>query len=85
VRYVFGDPEAGRVAARLPQAFTERTTVKGYGYPHGERVWWPAGLERMTPAERIAALDAGWWLDDDAIVTRKGERLPLEDPRKPKP
>jgi len=59
--------------------------VKGAGGPNGERVYWPAGFERMTPAERVKALEVGWWLDGDAIVTRNGERLPLDDPRKAKP
>lgn len=45
------------------------------GGPNGTGVWWPAGLERLTPRERADALERGWWADGDHIVTRQGERL----------
>ena len=42
---------------------------------NGHRVWWPAGLERLAPIERVAALDRGFWFDGPDIVTRDGRRL----------
>jgi hypothetical protein len=47
----------------------------GGGGPHGSRVYWPAGLAELTPAERADALKRGWWTDGDHIVTRDGQRL----------
>lgn len=48
---------------------------RGSGGPNGDRVWWPAGLAEMTPAERVHALAHGWWYDGSEIVTRDGRRL----------
>lgn len=46
----------------------------GNGGPNGCRVWWPAGLDELPPAERAAAITRGWWFDGDAIVTIEGRR-----------
>lgn len=51
------------------------------GGPHGARVYWPAGLEQLAPAERAAVLERGWWRDGDEIVTRDGRRLPASSPQ----
>jgi hypothetical protein len=33
-------------------------------------------LQDLSPADRVAALERGWWRDGDSyIVTRAGERL----------
>jgi hypothetical protein len=52
---------------------------RGFGGPrgggNGVAVWWPAGLEALTPAERAAALERGYWPDGDHIITRDGRRL----------
>lgn len=53
--------------------------MKGTGGPNGVRVWWPAGLGDLTPAERVEALERGWWRDGDYVVTREGERIPAEE------
>jgi hypothetical protein len=60
----------------------ERRTF-GSGGPNGARVFWPAGLEQLRPAERAAALQRGYWPDGDHIVTRDGRRLyrPVEAAR----
>lgn len=39
------------------------------------RCYWPAGLEALSPAERAAALERGYWLDGSALVLRSGLRL----------
>lgn len=46
------------------------------GGPHGARVWWPAGLQEMTPRERVDALERGYWLHEGRIVHRDGWTLP---------
>ena len=46
---------------------------------NGHRVWWPAGLERLAPIERVTALDRGWWLDGGDLITRDGRRLTRVD------
>jgi hypothetical protein len=40
-------------------------------------VWWPAGLQELTPTQRAHALKLGFWPDGDEpyIVTRSGRRL----------
>lgn len=51
--------------------------VFGCGGPNGNRVWWPAGLESLTPAERVAALERGSWADGDHVIFADGRRLYL--------
>lgn len=47
----------------------------GSGGPNGSRVFWPAGLEELSPAARVEALERGHWPDGDHIITRDGRRL----------
>ena len=52
-------------------------TVDRPGRPRcsGDRCYWPAGLEGLTAAERVAALKRGHWPDgDEHIVTRDARR-----------
>lgn len=55
----------------------------GNGGPNGARVFWPAGLESLSPAGRVRALERGHWPDGDHIITSDGRRLhrPLEAAR----
>jgi hypothetical protein len=39
------------------------------------RVWWPAGLGELPPAERVAALARGYWPDGDHVIFADGRRL----------
>lgn len=43
------------------------------------RCYWPAGLAELSPAERAAALERGWWRDGDHIVTREGQRFLVDE------
>jgi hypothetical protein len=50
------------------------SSVYGNGGPNGARVWWPAGLGELAPADRVAALARGWWDDGDHVVFADGRR-----------
>lgn len=60
----------------------------GVGGFTGYRIWWPAGLESMTPAERAEALERGWWdvATDDPIRFERlfldGQKLTIFSSRK---
>lgn len=58
---------------------TATANIYGNGGPNGARVFWPAGLEIMSPGERVEALRRGHWPDGDTgyIVTRDGRRIYL--------
>jgi hypothetical protein len=57
----------------------------GSGGPHGSRVYWPAGLAELEPADRAAALQRGWWHDGEHVVTRDGRRMLTPPPVEPEP
>ena len=72
-----GNGKVDRVATRSDPEVARRgvLVVTFKKRRNDQATWWPAGMEKMTPRERVEALERGWWRDGKYIIYKDGRRV----------